>query len=90
MYLVILEMSMCWYILMCLRIQQNCQQKNSLREVFLWLHAYKLQEKREKCEFEHAYVYYLGFIVRSGNLKVDMEKVAAIKNWPMLSYIRDI
>ena len=59
-----------------------------LYEVFSQLCAYKIQEKYAKCEFGCAYIHYLSYIVGPGKLKVDIEKVFAVKNWPMPSCIR--
>ena len=61
-----------------------------LCKVFSQLCAHKLQVKHAKCEFGHAYVHYLGHIVGSGKLQVDIEKVATVKDWPTPSCIRDI
>ena len=48
-----------------------------------------MQGKYEKYEFGHAKVHYLGHIVGFGKLQINIEKVAAINDWPMPSCIRD-
>ena len=58
--------------------------------MFSQLHTYNLQIKYAKWEFGHAYIHYLGHIVGSGKLQVDMEKAASVEDWPTPSCIRDI
>ena len=60
-----------------------------LYEVFSWLIAHKLQTKCTKCKFGHTYVYFFGQIIMFDKLQVYMEKLSAVKDWLMPSYIRD-
>ena len=52
-----------------------------LRKVFARLHKNKLQAKLKKCEFGKPHVKYLGHIVGSREPCVDMDKVAAVRDW---------
>ena len=52
-----------------------------LRKVFARLRENKLQAKLKKCEFSRPHVKYLGHVVGSGKLHVDMDKVAAVRDW---------
>ena len=52
-----------------------------LRKVFARLRENKLQAKLKKCEFGKPHVKYLGHVVGSGELRVDMDKVAAVRDW---------
>ena len=52
-----------------------------LREVFARLHENKLQTKLKKCKFGKPHVKYLGHALGSGELRVDVDKVAALRDW---------
>ena len=41
----------------------------------------KLQAKLKKCKFVKPHIKYLGHVVGSGELRVDMDKVAAVRDW---------
>ena len=41
----------------------------------------KLQAKLKKCEFGKPHVKYLGHILGSRELRVDMDKVSAVRDW---------
>ena len=60
-----------------------------LCEVFSLLHTHKLQVKYTKSKFGCAQVHYLGHIVGYDKLQVGMKKVAAVKEWPIPSCIRE-
>ena len=53
----------------------------NLRLVFKKLRGHKLQAKLKKCEFRKPSVKYVGYIVGSGEVHVDQDKVAAVANW---------
>ena len=42
---------------------------------------HKLQAKLKNCKFGKPHVKYLGYIVDSGEVHVDKDKVAAVDNW---------
>ena len=52
-----------------------------LWQVFDRLLEHKLQAKLKKCEFRKPFVKYLGHVVGSGDLRVDLDKVAAVLEW---------
>ena len=60
-----------------------------LHEVFSLLYAHNSQKKYAECEFRCAKVHCFGYIVGSGKLQVDIEKVDAAMDWPIPSCIRD-
>ena len=41
----------------------------------------KVVSEVEKCKFGKPHVKYLGHVVGSGKLRVDMDKVATVRNW---------
>ena len=45
------------------------------------IERHKLQAKLKKCEFGKLHVKYLGYVVGSGKVYVDKDKVDAIANW---------
>lgn len=57
------------------------EHERHLAWVFERLAEHKLFAKRKKCEFGKARVRYLGHVVGSGELRVDVEKVSAVKDW---------
>ena len=60
-----------------------------LRKVFARLHENKLQAKLKKCKFWKPLVKYLGHVFGSGELRVDMDKVATVRNWAPLLISRE-
>ena len=61
-----------------------------LRKVYAWLRKNKLQAKLKKCKFGKPHMKYLGYVVGSGKLCVDMDKVAAVRNWSALVDIKGV
>jgi hypothetical protein len=53
-----------------------------LRMVLRRLQQYKLLVNLKKCSFMKTKLIYLGFVISSNELKMDPEKVRAIKEWP--------
>ena len=58
------------------------EHRKLVRRVLSVLREHKLFLKPEKCFFEQTEVNYLGLIVGNGSLRMDPEKVAAVKEWP--------
>ena len=52
-----------------------------LRLVFQKLREHKLQAKLKKCEFGKPRVKYLGYVIGSGEVHVDKDKVTAVGKW---------
>lgn len=55
------------------------------RPVIQWLLHHDLFVKAEKCEFHSPSMSFLGFIVAEANVNMDPQKVAAIRDRPILS-----
>ncbi|XP_068667473.1 uncharacterized protein [Aristolochia californica] len=53
-----------------------------LQMVFQLLRAHHLYLKRSKCSFGRPQVAYLGHIITATGMRVDLEKIHAITNWP--------
>ncbi|KAF7653736.1 hypothetical protein LDENG_00079040 [Lucifuga dentata] len=52
-------------------------------KVLQWLLDNRLFVKAEKCDFHANTVPFLGFIISSGSIKMDPEKVRAVAEWPV-------
>lgn len=52
-----------------------------LREVFQILRDNHLFVKKEKCSFGQTQINFLGHVIGSGKIRMDMEKVKAIRDW---------
>ncbi|KAI9173971.1 hypothetical protein LWI28_009620 [Acer negundo] len=61
-----------------------------LKKVFSRLRERKLYVKKEKCQFCHQEVMFLGHWVGKGRIQIDERKVEAIRNWPAPSKIADL
>jgi hypothetical protein len=46
--------------------------------------------KPEKCKFERSEIEYLGMIITPGEVKMDPGKVAAVKNWPTPTTLKEV
>ena len=57
------------------------EHENHLRLVFQRLREHKLEAKLKKCKLGKPRVKYLGHIVGSGEIHMDIDKVAAVTNW---------
>ena len=64
--------------------------KNYLRLVFQRLREHKLQARLIKCEFGKPHVKYLDYVVASGEVHVDKDKVASVSNWELPTDIKGI
>ena len=56
------------------------EHKEHVRKVLLWLWKAGLQADIKKCKFNITCTKYLGFIVSTNNIEVDLEKVEVIQN----------
>ena len=66
------------------------EHEHHLRLIFQKLREHKLQAKLKKCEFGKPRVKYLGYIVGSGEVHVDQDKVAAVANWEAPTDIKGV
>ena len=61
-----------------------------VRIVLQRLQDYDLYLKPEKCEFEKDEMEYLGMIISPGEVKMDPGKVAAVRDWPTPTTLREV
>ena len=61
-----------------------------LREVFKLLRKNKLYANLKICVFIKNSLLFLGYVVSSEGIKVDEEKVKAIREWPTLKTVNDV
>lgn len=54
-----------------------------VRQALAIFRRHKLFLKKEKCQFSTPYLEYLGHIIGQGELKMDGQKVAAVRDWPV-------
>ena len=66
------------------------EHEHHLRLVFQKLKEHKLQAKLKKCKFGKPHVKYLGYVVGSGEVHVDQEKIAAVANWEVPTDIKRV
>ena len=66
------------------------EHKHHQRLAFQRLRENKLQAKLKKCEFGKLRVKYIGYVVGSGEVHVDKDKVAAVANWEAPKDIKGI
>jgi transposase InsO family protein len=59
-------------------------------EVLSRLKANDLYLRPEKCEFEKTEIEYLGMVIREGQVSMDPAKIAAVKDWPTPSNVREV
>uniref|UniRef100_A0A1A8MKZ8 Gypsy retrotransposon integrase-like protein 1 n=1 Tax=Nothobranchius pienaari TaxID=704102 RepID=A0A1A8MKZ8_9TELE len=62
--------------------QNQEQHTQHVRAVLQRLLENRLYVKAEKCEFHVSTVKFLGFVIESGRLRADPEKVQAVTEWP--------
>ena len=61
-----------------------------LREVFKVLRENKLYANLKKCVFIRDSLLFLGYVVSSEGIKVDEDKVKAIREWPTPKNVSDV
>lgn len=44
----------------------------------------------QKCEFDNTSLKYIGHMIGAGDLRVDLENIAAITQWPIPTNIREV
>jgi hypothetical protein len=63
--------------------------KEQVKKVLKALEERDLQVKLDKCTFWATEVEYLGFIVSTEGIKIDLEKVRAILEWPEPTTVKE-
>jgi len=66
------------------------EHRQTVREVSQRLEHYDPYLKPEKCEFEQQSIEYLGMIIRPGEVQMDPGKVAAVKDWPTPTMLKEV
>jgi hypothetical protein len=66
------------------------EHREHVRQVLEKLSAAGLHLTPEKCEFYQKEVKYLGLIIGADGIKMDQEKIAAVRNWPVPRKVRDV
>ncbi|KAK3563211.1 hypothetical protein QTP86_018263 [Hemibagrus guttatus] len=59
-------------------------------EVLHWLRAYHLFLKAEKCLFHQSSVQFLGYVIDRSGVRMDEKKVAAIRDWPTPTSVKEL
>jgi len=68
-------------------LDEHCEHVRTVLEQF---RKHKLYAKRSKCEFFRNEVKFLGFIVGADGVKVDPEKVEAVRSWPVPKSVTEV
>ncbi|KAK3570544.1 hypothetical protein QTP86_022080 [Hemibagrus guttatus] len=64
--------------------------RRHVAEVLQRLRDYCLFLKAEKCVFHQSSVQFLGYIIDCSGVRMDERKVAAVRNWPILTSVKDL
>ena len=82
---------MCVYLGDILVFSETEQQHlHDLHAVLEQLYCEKFRAKRRKCEFGKCSVTYLGHIAENGTIRVDLDKVAAVRTWPTPTCVKEV
>jgi anti-sigma28 factor (negative regulator of flagellin synthesis) len=54
------------------------------------LEHYDLYLKPEKCDFEKEEIEYLSMIIKPGEVQMDPGKVAAVRDWPTPTILKEV
>jgi hypothetical protein len=71
-------------------LESEAEYEIYVKRVLKRLQAAGLQADIDKCEFHTIRTKFLGFIVRTKDLKVDPEKVAIVNNWQLLISVKGV
>lgn len=66
------------------------EHREIVHEVLKRLEQHDLYLRPEKCEFEQESIEYLGLIISEGQVRMDPVKVAAVKEWPIPTCLREV
>jgi hypothetical protein len=61
-----------------------------VHEVLKRLEHYDIYLKPEKCNFEKEEIEYLGMIIKPGEVRMDPGKVAAVRDWPTPTILKEV
>ena len=63
---------------------------NMVRDVFKCLRSARLFANAKKCKFDKSSVEYLGFIISSKGVQMNLKKLETITNWPIPKTVKQI
>ncbi|KAK3507868.1 hypothetical protein QTP70_002197 [Hemibagrus guttatus] len=66
------------------------EHRRHVEEVLQRLQDYHLFLKAEKCVFHQPSVHFLGYVIDHSGVRMDEGKVAAVRNWPIPTSIKDL
>ncbi|KAK3541689.1 hypothetical protein QTP86_000757 [Hemibagrus guttatus] len=66
------------------------EHRQHVREVLQRLREYQLFLKAEKCAFHQSSVHFLGYILDRSGVRMDERKVAAVRDWPPPTTIKEL
>ncbi|KAK3575091.1 hypothetical protein QTP86_020705 [Hemibagrus guttatus] len=66
------------------------EHRQHVREVLQRLRDYQLFLKAEKCAFHQSKVHFLGYIINRSGVRMDERKVAAVRDWPPPTTIKEL
>ncbi len=61
-----------------------------IRAVLKRLLQHQLYAKAEKCEFHQETISFLGYVISSGGVTMDEQKVRAVVNWPQPTTLKEL
>ena len=61
-----------------------------VKEVLAQLQKHDLYLRPEKCQFEQLEIEYLGLVISEGQVRMDGDKVKAVRDWPTPRNLRDV
>ncbi|KAK3574063.1 hypothetical protein QTP86_002885 [Hemibagrus guttatus] len=64
--------------------------RRHVAEVLQRLRDYRLFLKAEKCAFHQSSVQFLGYIIDHSGVRMDERKVAAVRDWPIPTSVKDL
>ncbi|KAK3560218.1 hypothetical protein QTP86_000765 [Hemibagrus guttatus] len=66
------------------------EHRRHVEEVLQWLRDYRLFLKAKKCAFHQPSVHFLGYVIDSSGIRMDEGKVAAVRDWPIPTTIKEL
>ncbi|KAK3531089.1 hypothetical protein QTP70_010364 [Hemibagrus guttatus] len=66
------------------------EHRQHVREVLQRLRDYQLFLKAKKCAFHQSSVHFLGYIIDRSGVRMDERKVAAVRDWPLPTTIKEL
>ncbi|KAK3565306.1 hypothetical protein QTP86_005486 [Hemibagrus guttatus] len=66
------------------------EHRRHVAEVLQCLRNYQLLLKAEKCVFHQSSIQFLGYVIDRSGVRMDEKKIAAVRNWPIPTSIKDL